>query len=106
MKVNAQTSKQLNNPKTPKKMSNDDIAAKIQAKFGKKAEVKKAIPPVVDKVDIGKKGIVSSEDDDFGDVGKNDPKAEVTQEKLKSILASGGFAFNDKERQALSKILK
>lgn len=106
MKVNAQTSNEMKKPETPKKMSNDDIAAKIQAKFGKLAEVKKAIPPVVDKVDIAKKGVVSSKEEDFGDVGKNDPKAEVTQEKLKSILQNGGFQFNDRERQALGQILK
>lgn len=106
MKVNAQTSNQTKKSQTPGKMSNDDIAAKIQAKFGKVAEVKEAIPPVVDKVEVGKKGVVSSDEEDFGDIGKNIPTAKVTQEKLKSILQNGGFQFNDRERQALGQILK
>jgi len=40
------------------------------------------------------------------DVDKNDPNSPETTEKLKSILSTGAFAFNDKEREALSKILE
>lgn len=39
------------------------------------------------------------------DIGINDPKDEVTQEKLKGLLTTGGFNFSDKERKALSSIL-
>jgi hypothetical protein len=39
------------------------------------------------------------------DVQKNDPKDTNVQEKLKGLLGSGGFGWNDKERAALSEIL-
>lgn len=40
------------------------------------------------------------------DVSKNDPNSPETTEKLKSILSTGAFQFNEKEREALSKILE
>lgn len=40
------------------------------------------------------------------DVSKNDPNSPETTEKLKSILSTGAFHFNEKERDALSKILE
>lgn len=39
------------------------------------------------------------------DVQKNDPKDTNVQEKLRGLLGSGGFGWNDKERAALSEIL-
>jgi len=39
------------------------------------------------------------------DINLNDPKDSNTQEKLKSVLQKGAFAFNPKEREALEKIL-
>ena len=39
------------------------------------------------------------------DVAKNEPQSEETRSKLKHILQSGGFQFNEKEKQALSQIL-
>lgn len=39
------------------------------------------------------------------DVGFNSPSDPATTEKLKSLLTSGGFNFNEKERAALTKIL-
>jgi len=41
----------------------------------------------------------------LSDVNLNDPKDTNTQEKLKSILASGAFNFNPKERENLERIL-
>jgi len=41
----------------------------------------------------------------IGDVGKNDPSDLATHGKLKRVLSMGGFAFNEKERAALEKIL-
>lgn len=104
MKVeSSQTKKITTDP--PKKMSKEEIQAKLQAKFGKSAAPKKSKEP--NSVELhSKKGVNSSNDDDFGDVGKNNPKSEVTHEKLKSILKKGAFNFNPKEREALSKILK
>jgi len=104
MKVNADSLTQTNASPGSPKMSKDDIAAKVRAKFGAVAQVKKA-QPVEDKVEIHSKGVKNSDEEDFGDVKKNRPDAEVTQEKLKSILSNGGFEFNEKERNALSQIL-
>lgn len=39
------------------------------------------------------------------DVGSNNPDDPATAEKLKGILSSGGFSFNEKERATLAKIL-
>lgn len=39
------------------------------------------------------------------DIANNDPNSDVTREKLKGILSAGGFSFNPKERDVLSKIL-
>jgi len=39
------------------------------------------------------------------DIAKNGPQSEETRSKLKHILQSGGFQFNEKEKQALSQIL-
>ncbi|WP_372652388.1 hypothetical protein [Halobacteriovorax sp.] len=39
------------------------------------------------------------------DVQKNDPKDTNVQEKLKGLLNSNGFGWNEKERAALSEIL-
>jgi hypothetical protein len=39
------------------------------------------------------------------DVKLNDPSDSNTQEKLKSVLRSGGFNFNTKEKETLEKIL-
>jgi len=39
------------------------------------------------------------------DVNLNDPKDPATQEKLKTVLSTGAFNFNPREREALDKIL-
>ncbi len=39
------------------------------------------------------------------DIHLNDPRDSNTQEKLKTVLQTGAFAFNPKEREALEKIL-
>ena len=92
-----------------KKLSKEDVQKKLEAKFGKKigAEKKK------DEVQISKAAkdkadtkVIDKEDVVIGDIGKNDPKSIETQEKLKALLRTGSFAFSDKERQALSDILK
>jgi len=104
MKVNASKQQQLQSK--PKKMSKADIEQMVKAKFGKVAQ-KKAPPPIEEKVELSsKKGVSNSDEENFGDIHKNSPDSEVTQEKLKSILKGGGFNFNDRERKALSEILK
>lgn len=106
MKVENSQSKNITKA-TPKKLGNEDIKAMLKAKFGDK--IKKKAPRPVEKEDVdlhSKKGVSSSDEPEFGDVKSNNPKSKLTQEKLKGILKMGGFNFNDKERQALSKILK
>ena len=105
---NVNTSEQ----KKSTKLSKEEILAKVKGKFGKSAAPKKAAPkPKQDSSDISataKKKAESSESSEkiVGDIQKNDPKSAVTQEKLKNILKTGSFSFSDRERQALSKILK
>lgn len=39
------------------------------------------------------------------DISPNDPNDPNTVEKLRGLLSTGGFNFNEKERKALSKII-
>jgi len=64
------------------------------------AEVIKEEPAVGEHVEPSKGHVLAS------DIAKNDPNLPETTEKLKSLLSTGAFAFNDKEREALSKILE
>lgn len=106
MKVSA-GSAQINSQAKPKKLSPEELRERVSAKFGEKAQLVKPQPkPPVDTAEVKTKGVKNSTEEDFGDIAKNDPKSEVTQEKLKTILKNGGFNFNDRERQALSEILK
>lgn len=41
----------------------------------------------------------------LSDVKLNDPNDSNTQEKLKSVLKTGAFSFNPREKEALEKIL-
>ena len=91
--------------KVKKKLSKEDIDAKIKAKFGEKAEKKKAPEEKVEFSDKSKAKAKEGEST-MGDIGSNKPDAAETREKLKSILKMGGFDFNDKERKALATILK
>lgn len=87
-----------------KKLSQDDIKAKIAAKFGEKAKIVK--PKIEDTAELNSKAVSHSEEKGFGDIGVNDPKSSITQDKLKDLLKSGAFAFNDRERKILGEILK
>ncbi len=89
----------------PKKLSPDEIKAKIKSKFGKDLTKKKA-KPIADKAEISKKSAKSSGEKEFADVGSNDPNSDLTQNKLKDILKTGAFQFNEGERKALAQILK
>ena len=89
-----------------KKPSPEDIKAKIKAKFGKDLNEKPKVEKIEDKNEVrGEKGVKASSEDGFGDIGTNDPNSKETQEKLKGLLKSGAFQFNDREREALSSIL-
>lgn len=104
MKVNSAQSQNI--AKSPKKPSKADIEAKIKAKFGVDMEEKRAEKKEADVVvSIDKKGKKEISEEGFGDIKNNDPNSEVTQEKLRSILKTGAFDFNPKERETLKNIL-
>jgi hypothetical protein len=97
-----------------KERQRQEVRAKIANKFGDKFETKDEI--VAKKIASQKKDKLELSDsakrkahidpEGFGDIKKNDPNAKETQAKLKGLLENGGFEFNEKERMALSKILK
>ncbi len=41
-----------------------------------------------------------------GAIGNNDPNSLMTREKLKELLRSGAFSFNESEKKVLAEILK
>lgn len=90
--------------------SQDEIKAKIKAKFGKDLDDKPVAKEADTRVELSSnaksKGVSNNSEEGFGDIKNNDPKSPETQEKLKSLLKTGGFNFSDKERQVLSQILK
>lgn len=89
--------------KASKKLSSDEIAQKVAKKFGADAKIKKveAEPSPDVRAEIS-----SQETIPHSDIGVNDPNNELTHAKLKGLLKTGGFDFNEKERKALSQILK
>ena len=73
-----------------------------------KAEAKKAAKAKAAAAEAElskKKGVKNSTEAGFGDVQSNDPNSEVTREKLRALLKTGAFSFNDGERSALNDIL-
>lgn len=110
MKVSNSKLQATENPKIdPKETSQAAIRAKIKAKFGDKAlEKKKEVAQgPKEKVELNSKGGVKNSDEEgFGDVGLNNPDSQLTHDKLKQVLKTGAFKFNDKERATLAKILK
>ncbi len=102
MKVESSQPTNITKPKG--KLSKEQIQAKISAKFGNKA-APKAPKIVEDKVEIESKS-KEMETKEIGDIKTNDPNSQITQDKLKDILKTGAFQFNEKERKTLAKILK
>lgn len=108
MQVNA-ASGQSHSPKSKKEIEQDEVRKKLAEKFGDKFKDKKEIKKEKeDSVELSNstKKQAHIDPEGFGDVKKNDPKSEETQEKLKALLKTGAFHFSDKERQALGEILK
>ena len=105
MKVDSVSRQKSKNTKSKKELEKEEILKKVKAKFGDKAKPKKAQPK--EKVDVSDTAKQKSQikDDDFSDIGKNNPQSEVTKEKLRAILKTGAFSFNDAERGALNDIL-
>lgn len=98
-----------NSDQAPKSISQNEIQKRLKEKFGdkfqsvadKKIEIKDEVS-IISKKKIEKE---LSENPVIGDIGKNDPSSEETQEKLKAILKTGAFEFNERERGALQEIL-
>jgi len=107
MQVNA-ASGQTQAPKSKKEMEQEAIRKKLAEKFGDKFKEKKKVKPKEDSVELSNsaKKEAHIDPEGFGDVKKNDPSSEETQEKLKALLKTGAFQFSDKERAALGEILK
>ncbi|MFT6632167.1 MAG: hypothetical protein ACJAS4_002129 [Bacteriovoracaceae bacterium] len=103
MKVESEQSTKITT--APRKMSPDEIKARIKSKFGKDLSKKKPIKAVEDKVEVSKQAKKTGETP-IGDIGSNDPKSDMTQSKIKGLLRNGGFEFSEGERKALSSILK
>ncbi|MBC74486.1 MAG: hypothetical protein CME64_00565 [Halobacteriovoraceae bacterium] len=104
MKVNSSNLQAQETQKAKKRPSKEEIKARVQAKFGVEiGKPKKKEPDTV--VSIDKKGEKKVSKEGFGDVKSNNPESAATQEKLRALLRTGGFAFNDKERKALNEIL-
>ena len=95
MKVNMAHSSQL----TPRQSKENHIKARLKAKFGDKIQEKKA-----KKVDseISHQNLQVKQE---ATVGKNDPSSVGTQDKLRDLLKTGAFDFDQKERRVLDKIL-
>lgn len=88
--------------------SKSSIEEKLKAKFGNKFDKAETINDKnkveKEKVEISKRALSKSKEN-VGDISDNSPSSDLTQEKLKGLIRSGGFNFNDKEREALSNIL-
>lgn len=120
-----QKSKPKDNRPTKLDLSPDEIRDMVARNSGKKslpAPALKIEPPSFmelpeEKIGEGKTEpqveaktesqveVETEEEPIIGDIGKNDPNDTDTQEKLKTILKSGGFAFSPKEREVLGDIL-
>lgn len=88
--------------------SKSSLKNKLKAKFGNKFSKAEKLNKLkeLEKVEVSKKSKkLANSESSFGDVKDNNPQSDLTQAKLKGLIRSGGFQFNDKEREALSKIL-
>lgn len=93
--------KKISSPKDRRK----ELEKKLAAKFGDDFKLSKKNKSKSVVVSIDRKGEAKVSEDGFGDIKNNDPSSDVTREKLKSILKTGAFEFDPKERQALGEIL-
>jgi hypothetical protein len=88
---------------TKKPMSESDIREKLAANTEISTAAKQKSIQATQKLGDG---FMKTDDHVLkSDVQLNSPEDPVTGEKLKSILSSGAFNFNPKERDVLSKIL-
>lgn len=103
MKVGKQQSQNVNNSlkPAPKKLTQEQIQAKIKTRFGDKAVPKK--PEVKSNP---KQMIENGKKMEKGEAESKADLAASRTDKLRAALKTGSFAFNEKERKALGEILK
>ncbi len=79
------------------------LREKLAEKFGDRFKaIKKNDATVV----ISKEAVEKAQEaKDNGSIKSNDPNSEETKDKLRGLLRTGSFKFNDKERDALEEIL-
>jgi hypothetical protein len=91
---NSYMNAEVANKSIPKPPSQADLAAKVESNKKTLKEVGTG-----EHVDGGAGHLLNS------DITQNDPTAPETQEKLKKVISTGAFSFNEKERAVLEKIL-
>ena len=79
--------------------SEDKVVKKVEA------EVKEGVEKTAKADSNEEAGEVKKDVMLKSDIGLNDPNSQSTTEKLKDILKTGAFSFNQKEKAALAKIL-
>ena len=70
---------------------------------------KQSLIPVPDSVAANEAKVEKEESEKevvASDINKNDPNDTNTTEKLKMLMSTGGFKFNEKEKAALGQILQ
>ena len=94
-------------PSAKKEMSDSDIREKLAANAEISSAAKMKSAQAQQSTQKLGEGFMKSDDHLLkSDVQLNSPADPVTSEKLKTVLSNGGFNFNPKEREVLSKILE
>jgi hypothetical protein len=104
MKLNgAAKHKHMQSKKMEIKAEKLALQQKLAAKFGDRF---KAVKKKDDTVVISKEAALRAEEaKDSSSIKSDDPNSEKTKDKLKGLMRTGDFKFNDKEREALEEIL-
>ena len=98
-------------------LSEDQVREKIRQHLAKKGlDAKAEVGPKARRLNAvkGQQGRLEGrppllrpgEERPVSDIGDNNPASLMTQEKLKSLLKSGAFHFNENEKKVLAEILK
>lgn len=86
--------------------SNNKPQVKENAQVGQASEVAEELAKIENEEGVIDPNAVVEKDHLLNsDIVTNDPNSEETQEKLKTALSMGSFAFSEKERNVLDKIL-
>ena len=107
MKVkDATQQKRINSKKLDFKLEQAAIKTRLKEKFGDRFKaVKKGDSTVVISKEAYQKSQEAAKNGIKTDLNIDSPNSEETKDRLRGLLSSGTFSFNDKERSALSEIL-